>query len=513
MKTMTTMKKLFALMLAVLMLLSVCAVAGAEDKEYDITGHQFTAYQIFSGNQGESTDGTAVPLTDIEWGTGIIPADFLTALKAENDVFMETGENGSLVNAFAGCETAQDVADVLAGYEHDSDEAKKFAQIAYAYKTGDGQAVKDGEKLNPGYYLIADTTEFGDGTTDNAYNAALLQVTDTINIQVKTSVPTVEKKIKDVNDSETDSTTDWQDSADYDIGDIVPYQLTATLGDELEYYDTYKIEFVDELTEGLTFKEITSVKVAGQVLLEDQYTFVCTNNVLTITINDVLALGAKEKNTIVVEYNAELNKDAEIGAAGNPNTVYLKYSNNPNDVSGMGETKRDKVTVFTYQLNIEKTDSDGKPLKGAAFELFKKNERGEYDSLGTKEAAATTSDPVQYIASWDGLDDGDYKLVETKTPENYNSIKDIEFTISANHDETSENPQLTELSGNATTGSVEFVTDENKTALSTTIVNKSGATLPETGGIGTTIFYVAGGMLVLLAVVLLVTKRRMGENN
>ena len=69
------------------------------------------------------------------------------------------------------------------------------------------------------------------------------------------------------------------------------------------------------------------------------------------------------------------------------------------------------------------------------------------------------------------------------------------------------------MSGNAATGSVECVTDENKTALSTTIVNKSGATLPETGGIGTTIFYVAGGVLVLLAVVLLVTKRRMGENN
>ena len=103
------------------------------------------------------------------------------------------------------------------------------------------------------------------------------------------------------------------------------------------------------------------------------------------------------------------------------------------------------------------------------------------------------------------MDDGDYKLVETTTPAGYNTREDIYFTITAEHDILSDNPQLTSL-----TGGDLFTGNVSTGALSTIVINKSGVELPETGGIGTTIFYTMGGMLALGAAILLITKKRMG---
>ena len=108
-----------------------------------------------------------------------------------------------------------------------------------------------------------------------------------------------------------------------------------------------------------------------------------------------------------------------------------------------------------------------------------------------------------------GLDDGDYRLTETETPAGYNTIEDIYFTITAEHDVLSDNPALTSLSGNATTGEITFTSNTAEGSLSANVINNAGATLPETGGMGTTVFYVVGAALVVTAVVLLVTKKRM----
>ena len=112
-------------------------------------------------------------------------------------------------------------------------------------------------------------------------------------------------------------------------------------------------------------------------------------------------------------------------------------------------------------------------------------------------------------STWSGLDDGDYKLVEATTPDGYNTIADIEFTITAGHVD-GDSPYLNTLSGNVTSGTATFTAVVNDGSLSTDVVNNAGTVLPETGGIGTTIFYILGGLLVLTAVVLLVTKKRMG---
>ena len=200
----------------------------------------------------------------------------------------------------------------------------------------------------------------------------------------------------------------------------------------------------------------------------------------------------------------------------------LTYTNNPNDEQAgeNGETPKDVVIVFTYQTIVNKvtknpaydaskdtgktgTDSDGNtefiPLKGAGFTLYKKNASGAYEAVGSE---LKGEDMTTF--TWSGLDDGDYKLVETTTPSGYNTIPDIEFTITATHDVSSDNPTLISLSGGD-----KFTGVISTGVVSANIENQSGAQLPSTGGIGTTIFYVLGSVLVIGAAVLLVTKKRM----
>ena len=129
-----------------------------------------------------------------------------------------------------------------------------------------------------------------------------------------------------------------------------------------------------------------------------------------------------------------------------------------------------------------------------------------------KEYIVDENNPVDKF-EFVGLDDGKYKLTETVTPAGYNTIAPIEFTVTAEHQVESYMPSVTFLSGDVPTGEITFVTDGSIGFLSTDVVNNSGTQLPETGGMGTTIFYVLGSVLVLAAVVLLVTKKRMSTND
>ena len=348
----------------------------------------------------------------------------------------------------------------------------------------------------------------------------------------KSDVPEVQKKVKDINDSTDTTKTDWQDSADYDIGDSIPFQLKATLADNVSSYTTYKVVFHDTLSKGLTYNNDAKVYIGGTET--NGFTVTATVNAdgtttLTVSCDDVKALGAGNSSAITVEYTAKLNENAVLGSAGNPNKVYLEYSNNPNkSESGenheTGKTPEDTVIVFTYQTIINKVDSENKPLTGAAFKLEKliKGKDGAADTWTT--VKEFTGDETTTSFTFSGLDDGQYKLTETKTPVGYNTIDPIYFVIEATHDETADAPTLktlnaylTDANGNKQTEmkdgesvNIDLGTvDLTAGSITTTVVNKSGSELPSTGGIGTTIFYVLGGVLVLAAVVLLVTKKRM----
>ena len=487
---MKTMKKVLAVLVSMVMVLAFCVTGVAANVE--LTQHTFAAYQIF---KGDLTEGNK--LSNVTWGDGVRGEELLAELNTQA--------------AFATCASAADVAKVLETYNTKSTEANAFAKTVAAYVTETKTEGTGTVNLTAaGYYLIVDTTATTE--TYDAKNLSLLKVNGEgeVTPTIKTDKPTLEKKVKDINDS-TGSESDWQDSADYDIGDEIPYKLTATMGD-LSNYDHYYLKFHDTMTHLTLVEGSVEVKVGEETLVKDQDQYTVnwdgTNKTMDVAIMDVKAHGATTGTKVTVTYKATLDADAVLGSTGNPNTADLEYSNNPNNTGDgttkpeeTGKTPEDKNIVFTYKVTANKVKENEQPLEGAEFELFKKAKDGSWIS---KEKRTGTGDNKN-VFEWKGLDDGAYKIEETTTPSGYNTIDPIEFTITAEHDTTADNPELKTLSvdvftGNVTTG-----------AVSANIVNKSGSTLPETGGIGTTVFYVIGGMLMAAAAVLLITKKRMNN--
>ena len=507
-------KKLASLLLVLVMVFALATTAFAEETTYSITinnstaGHTYEAYQIFTGDLATNEAGNKV-LSNIVWGSGV----------------SEAGQT-ALGDAAAKAETLKTEAD-----------AKAFAKAVAPYLTtaaGSANTVTDGKYvisgLAAGYYLVKDQDGSLIGDNDS-YTEYIIQVVGNVTATPKSDVPEVQKKVKDINDSTDTTKTDWQDSADYDIGDSIPFQLKATLADNVSSYTTYKVVFHDTLSKGLTYNNDAKVYIDGTET--NGFTVTATVNAdgtttLTVSCDDVKALGAGNSSVITVEYTAKLNENAVLGSAGNPNEVYLEYSNNPNKSeegnNETGETPKDVVIVFTYKTIINKVDSENKPLTGAAFKLEKliKGKDGAADTWTT--VKEFTVDETTTSFTFSGLDDGQYKLTETKTPVGYNTIDPIYFVIEATHGETADvptlktlNAYLTDANGNKQTEmkdgesvNIDLGTvDLTAGSITTTVVNKSGSELPSTGGIGTTIFYVLGGVLVLAAVVLLVTKKRM----
>ena len=498
------MKKLASIVLAIVTVLAMSIVTWAEGTTYSITinnsaeGHTYEAYQIFTGDLSGTT------LSNIVWGSGV----------------SDEGK-AALDDAAAKADTLKTGAD-----------AKAFAKEVAPYLTnaaGSANTVTDGKYvisgLAAGYYLVKD--QDGSLTGDNdSYTEYIVKVVSNTTATPKSDVPTVVKKVKDINDSTEDAFTDWQDSADHDIGDSVPFLLEATLADNVSSYTTYKVVFHDIQSKGLTYNNDAKVSIDGTET--NGFTVTSTDNpdgttALTVSCDDVIALGAGNSSVITVEYTATLNANAVLGSAGNPNKVYLEYSNNPNKSEGgnneTGKTPEDVVIVFTYKTVISKVtknpDYDPEvegseeyiPLTGAEFKLEKYNKKA--DEEGEWKEITVVKNDAGTTFTFTGLDDGNYRLTETKTPAGYNSIDPIEFTVTAEHEVLSDNPELTSLSGNATTGELTFTPNTTEGSLSADVVNMSGSTLPSTGGMGTTIFYVVGSILVLGAAILLITKKRM----
>ena len=506
-------KKLASLLLVLVMVFALATTAFAEETTYSITinnsakDHTYEAYQIFTGDLATNKAGNKV-LSNIVWGSGV----------------SEAGQT-ALGDAAAKAETLKTDAD-----------AKAFAKAVAPYLTtaaGSANTVTDGKYvisgLAAGYYLVKDQDGSLTGDSDS-YTEYIIQVVGNVTATPKSDVPEVEKKVKDTNET-TGETTGWQDSADYDIGDSIPFQLKATLANNVSSYTTYKVVFHDTLSKGLTYNNDAKVYIGGTET--NGFTVTATVNAdgtttLTVSCDDVKALGAGNSSVITVEYTVKLNENAVLGSAGNPNEVYLEYSNNPNKSENgnneTGETPKDVVIVFTYKTIINKVDSENAPLTGAAFKL-EKLIKGKDGAAGTWTTVKEfTVDETTTSFTFSGLDDGQYKLTETKTPAGYNTIDPIYFVIEATHGVTADAPTLktlnaylTDANGNKQTEmkdgesvNIDLGTvDLTAGSITTTVVNKSGSELPSTGGIGTTIFYVLGGVLVLAAVVLLVTKKRM----
>ena len=462
-------------------------------------GHTYEAYQIFAGDI--SSDGKT--LSNVRWGSDVTPFDYKGITEADK-IAEEISKPGEVDE------------------NNETKAAKDFSKLAGAHLTTTTHKVTSTETttvisgLAPGYYLVKDVD--GSQTADpdsskesekaTAYTRFIMQVVGDSNAQLKNDVPSVQKKVKE------NSNSKWQDAADYDMGDTVPFQLKATLPIHIDDYEHYYVEFTDTLSAGLTFDKITLVKADNTILKEDQYQVSKTENkdgttTLSVIITDVKAVSgiSKDDKEVTVEYNATLNDKAVLGSAGNPNSVELTYSNNPNATgdgtskpADTGKTPKDTVKVFTYQTIINKVDQDGKALSGAEFTLHKVGSTKNVDVIKNAEGTSFT---------FKGLDAGDYVLEETTTPDGYNTIKAIKFTIDADYDKEADDPQLTKLSGDVTSGVAKFDANKADGSLKADIVNRKGSLLPSTGGMGTTILYVVGSILVLVAAILLITKKRM----
>lgn len=462
--------------------------------------HTYNAYQIFKGDLNDA--GTV--LSNITDGS-----DF----KADN----AAGTDGANL-------TAAQAAEKIATGTYADDTARLKAIQAFAnLTTVYGSVSKDAPlSAEPGYYLFKDK----DSTAgkDDAATLFIVKVVGNQEIERKADQPSVEKKVQDTNDSD-ETTSDWQDSADYDVNDKVPFQLTATLptdATDFAAYKTYKLVFHDSQSAGLTFNNDIIVKYGDTVVSSDSYTVDTTDlnegETFRVTINDVKTVKDMDGRPIAVvaggkftvAYSSTLNSNSVIGSAGNPNKVSLEYSNNPN-VGGEGETGKtpeDTVIVFTYQLDVNKTfngtvnDNDL-----PEFTLYKKV--GTSDGY-TKEVAkvkVVKNSDGKYVASFPRVDDGLYKLVETKVPDGFNKADDTYLEIKATHDETAESPALKNLT--ITVKNVETEGDTATGTVATSVVNKKGSNLPSTGGMGTVLLYVAGiAVFVLAGATLVMALRR-----
>lgn len=500
--------------LTMVLLLSIPALAAGECTitiTNDSEGHTYEAYQIFTGDLSDNV------LSNINWGSGINGPEFLAALKIAD------------ADKYGACETAADAAKALGGEGETSTaaDAEAFAEVAAQFLTtaaGTANVPSTGKYtisgLETGYYLVKDQDNSLEGDNDS-YTSYIIKVLGNVEMAPKSDVASSEKKVKDINDSAEETYGNWADTADHDIGDSIPFQLKGTLPDNYTDYDSYTLTFHDTESTGLTFqRDSVKVYIDGHLTsngytvvtqgLSGGYTFeIRFDDLKTVTADDNITK-AGNNSIITVEYESVLNENAVIGSQGNPNSMLMTFSNNPNG-AGTGRTPIDTVIVFTYKVVIDKVDQNQAPLEGAEFTLEKKIKGDLDDTWETIEVLGSLGDLTQF--EFKGLDDGEYRLSETKTPSGYNTIDPITFTVTASHDDIT--LTLTDLSGNAADGEIELAFASNVTegSLSAAVVNNQGASLPETGGMGATLFFVLGGILVIGAGIPLVAKIRMKGSN
>lgn len=475
------MKRVTSILLALALLLALAGTAvAAEDKgsitiDNAIVGKTYTIYRIFDLNS-HNTDYSAINYTVSEKWTAFF------AEGAPGRTYVDIDKAYGYVVWKTGASPANFAA-----------EAIKFAAdkgIAH-----DGQAVAAPgtvkfDDLALGYYLVQ---------SDLGALCSLDTTMPNVIIKEKNSESTVEKQVQE------DSTGDYGDHNDADIGQTVNFRTTINVVDG----DPKNYVLHDTMSAGLTFDPASvAVTIGERTLAKDtDYTLVTSGLTDGCTFEVQFKDGVLKPNDVVeVAYSAEVNEYAVIGGAGNDNKTHLAYSDTPKS-TGERLTK-----TYVWQFDVfkyAKKDKEEIPLAGAQFVLYKTvNGKPSYVQAANgkitgwtddKEKATVfeTPDDGKFVIA--GLDADTYYLEETKAPDGYNRLKEpVNVVITANI-----------ASGKTVTATITY----NETATGTVrIENQTGVELPSTGGIGTTVFYVIGGLLMGVAVVLLVTRKKMSTS-
>ena len=469
-------KRIASVLLALVMALSLITTAFAAGETGSITinnavvGKTYTIYRIFDLNS-HNNDYTAINYkVSTKWA-----AFFQDGAKGHDYV---TIDDQGYVTWKVGADKVKFAADAYA-----------FAQASSIPDDGQDKATSSTvkfENLTLGYYLVQ---------SDLGVLCSLDTTMPDVTIKEKNSQPTVDKQVQE------NSNGTWGDTNDANIGDTVNFKTTINVIDGQP--KNYVLH--DKMSDGLTFDAgSVEVKIVDRTLTPgSDYTLIANpKDGCTFEIEfkeNVL----KPNDVVIVTYSATLNEKAVIAGEGNPNETWLVYGDN-------NHTEKDTTRTYTWKLDVLKYTMKGDektPLAGAKFTLSKNSDGSDPISLveveknvyrvATKDDANTiteiTTDATGAFTI-QGLDSDTYYLTETAAPAGYNVLKSaIEVKVSDK-------------------GEVTYIYDGVTATGTVKVENKTGAELPSTGGIGTTIFYVVGGLLVVAAGVLLVTRKRMSKS-
>lgn len=489
MKINKNMKRIASLLLAVMMVFAMTITGFADEPEKgSITingasaGNVYSVYRLLDLNGYNTTKGTYSYAINSAWAGFFDLAEAKSYIDFNNNVLTwMTDEKPETVAAFSK---------LALKYAKDHD----IAPVKSSINPGDfslSGGVGRFADLELGYYLIDSTMGALCGLTTTNPDAA---------INAKNAAPTLDKQVQE------DSTGQWGDANTADIGQEVCFRTTINVHDGAQNYILH-----DKMSEGLTFKGVTKIDhVIPSVSTTEvpvKYYTVVTASDASVTDDCTFEIHFTQEfcdhlNTndkVIVYYHAMLNRSAVVASVGNTNESWLEF----------GEehyTTHDTTTTMTYGIDLIKTDDQNTLIDGAEFKIYDALEGGKEVAVvlmddGVTYRRARADETGVSIVVKDGqvrivgFDNGTYYLEEIEIPEGYNGLKDRQkFIISdANLDATFNDGIFSSGSG-------------------VHVVNRKGSMLPETGGIGTTIFYIIGGLMVFGAVVLMVTKKRMDSN-
>lgn len=499
-------KKLASVLLVVVMLLAMATTAFAQDVDpttgvagdASITisnaskGETYKIYKLFDATV-TGTQGGSIAYT------GTVPAALADYFEAN-----DKGNVSVKDAAYADPETKAEMSDGL------RNALKTWATGANALAS----AVSDGSVLNfkhlpYGYYVV---------TTTQGEQA----------ITVTSTNPTA--KIVDKNSSVPKDLTKTVDNDNVNIGDTVTYTVsfkTANYngaGEDAKKIVSYTIE--DTLPSYLSDVNVTSIIVKDD---DGQHDVTAQFSDKKITLNWYDADGAKflygNGALVTITYTAKVNEGAAIDGNGNTNKVTLSWTDEGGTTTPEGSKLTAEETIYTYAIALKKVNEKGEPLSGATFQLpFYVKETvdatdGAYIYSGTAEGEGLTNTittPADGLIIIKGVKEGTYSITETVAPSGYNLLT-APFDVTAVKTGNTKTTTTTYLDdkGNVTDQVTETKVEVNLDKIAASVkvvVNKTGAELPSTGGMGTTMFYVLGGLLAASAAVLLVVKKRMGRS-